>query len=91
MYADSALLIDALADFVESTAILSDEKIMSLGRMNQVKHIIQPDMTSFQAQITGQQLKMIESREMISIVDDLISAIGLQRFRFVDRQNKGMI
>lgn len=89
MYSDSSIVVDALADFVEATAVISDEKIMSIGRMSQVRHVIQPDVASFETQVTGQQLKVIESREMSSIIDDLISAIGLQRFRFVERQNKG--
>jgi hypothetical protein len=32
---------------------------------------------------------LIESKEMSSIVDELVSAIGLQRFRFTERQNNG--
>lgn len=91
MYSDSTLVVDALAEFVESTAIVSDETVMSIGRMSQVRHIIQPDVAAFQTQVTGQQLKIIESREMLAIVDDLMSAIGLQRFRFTDRQSKGRI
>jgi hypothetical protein len=89
MYSDSTQVVDALAEFVESTAIVSDEKVSSSGRLSQVRHIIQPDVASFQTQVTGQQLKVIESREMLAIVDDLMSAIGLQRFRFIDRQAKG--
>ena len=91
MYSDSTLVVDALAEFVESIAIVSDEKIKSSGRMSQVRHIIQPDVASFQSQVTGQQLKVIESREMLAIVDDLMSAIGLQRFRFIERQTKGTV
>lgn len=91
MYSDSNLVLDALAEFVESTAIISDEKISSSGRLSQVRHIIQPDVASFQTQVTGRQLKIIESREMLTIVNELMSAIGLQRFRFIERQAKGTI
>ena len=91
MYSDSHHVVDALAELVEATVQISDEKVMSRGRMmSQVRHIIQADETSFQAQFTGLQLKTIESREMALIVDELISAIGLQRFRFMERQNKGV-
>jgi hypothetical protein len=89
MYSDSTIVVETLADFVESIVMVSDEKISSAGRLSQVRHIIQPDVASFQTQVTGQQLKIIESREMLLIVDDLASAIGLQRFRFMERQAKG--
>lgn len=82
-------MIDALAELIEASVQIPDEKVMSHGRMSQVRHIIQVDETSFQAQFTPQQLKTIESHEMASIVDELMSAIGLQRFRFAERQSKG--
>ena len=90
MYSDAHQVIDALSEFVETTVQISDEKVMSQGRMSQVRHIIQVDEQSFQAQFSAQQLKTIESHEMESIVDELVSAIGLQRLRFTERQNRGM-
>ena len=89
MYSDSDQAIDALAELIESTVQLNDERVMSMGRMNQVRHLLQVDEASFRARFSPEQLKTIESREMGLIVDELVSAIGLQRFRFVDRQNKG--
>jgi hypothetical protein len=89
MYSDSQHVIERLAELIESTVLMSDEKVMSPGRMNQVRHILQVDEVSFQAQFTAQQLKSIESHEMSSIVDELVSAVALQRFRFVERQNRG--
>jgi hypothetical protein len=89
MYSDSYQVIDALAELIEATVQISDDKVMSHGRMSQVRHIIQVDEASFQAQFTPQQLKTIESHEMSSIVDELMSAIGLQRFRFTERQSNG--
>ena len=90
MYSASQFVIDALAELIETTILMSDEKVMSTGRMNQVRYIIQVDKVSFQAEFSSQQLKLVESREMALIVDELMSAIGLQRFRFTDRQNKGI-
>lgn len=90
MYSSSLQVIDALAEFIEATVQISDEKVMSQGRMNQVRHILQVDEQSFKAQFSAQQLKTIESHEMASIVDELVSAIGLQRFRFTERLNRGM-
>lgn len=89
MYSDSHQVIDALAELIEATVQISDDKVISPGRMSQVRHIIQVDEISFQAQFTPQQLKTIESHEMATIVEDLISAIGLQRFRFTERQENG--
>jgi hypothetical protein len=62
---------------------------MSSERIRQVRHIIQADEVSFYTEFTPQQLMSIESREMASIFDELMSAIGLQRFRFSVRQKKG--
>lgn len=90
MYSDSHQVIDALAELIEATVQISDEKVMSLGRMSQVRHIILVDGPSFHAQFTPQQLKTIESNEMAIIVNELISAVGLQRYRFTERQNQGM-
>lgn len=89
MYSGSPSVIDALADFIETTVQISDRKVMSQGRVNQVRHIIQVDEQSFKAQFSAHQLKTIESHEMAYIVDELVSAIGLQRFRFTERQKKG--
>jgi len=89
MYSDSDLVVDALAELVEFCLPLSDEKVMSEGRMNQVRHILQVDEATFKERFSPVQLKTIEFRETGVIVDELVSAIGLQRFRFAERQNKG--
>ena len=89
MYSSSPIVIDALADFMETTVQISDGKVMSQGRMNQVRHIVQVEEQSFKTQFSAYQLKTIESHEMVSIVDELMLAIGLQRFRFTDRQTRG--
>jgi hypothetical protein len=89
MYSDSHEVVDVLAELVETTILLTDEKIMSEGRMNQVRYIIQVDESSFQAQFSASQLKSIETKEMETIVDELVSAVALQRFRFTERQKNG--
>lgn len=89
MYSDSHHVIESLAEFIETTVLVSDDKVMAEGRMHQVRHILGVDEDSFKSQFTPQQLKTIESREMALIVDELISGVGLQRFRFTDRQNSG--
>lgn len=90
MYSDSAFVVEALAEFIENTVSENDETPRILEeQMTQVRYLLQVDEASFQANFTAEQLKTIESKEMYAIVDDLVSAIGLQRFRFTERQNSG--
>ena len=89
MYSDSDDAVDALAELIEYTVPLVDSKVMSEGRMSQVRNLLQVDEATFRSQFTPEQLKTIESKEMGTIVGELASAIGLQRFRFTERQNKG--
>ena len=89
MYSDSHTVIDSLADFVETTMQTASSTVISQGRMNQVRHIIQVDEASFKANFTAEQLKTIETKEMAAIVEEVVSAVGLQRLRFTERRNKG--
>lgn len=89
MYSDSDQVVDALAELIEVVVPLSDEKVMSEGRMHQVRHILQVDDLEFRSKFSPEQLKLIEFQEMGAIVGELVSAISLQRFRFVERQNNG--
>jgi hypothetical protein len=50
---------------------------------------MQVDESSFQTSFSPEQLMTIETKEMGSIVDELVSAVALQRFRFTERQNNG--
>jgi hypothetical protein len=89
MYSDSDDAVDALAELLESTVQLADDKVMSEGRMNQVRHLLQVDEATFEERFSAEQLKTIESKEIGTIVQELVSAIGLQRFRFAERQQRG--
>lgn len=89
LYSDSRSVVDAAADLLETTIPTSDDRVMSRVRMNQVKYILGVDDETFKTKFSPHQLKLIESSEMASIVDELASAIGLQRFRFVERQKAG--
>jgi hypothetical protein len=89
MYSDSPLIVDALADFLELVLVLDTEKVVSEGRMSQVRRIIQVDEVSFRENFTPEQLLTIEYKEMGTILEDLMSSIGMQRFRFVERQKDG--
>ena len=90
MYSDSKFVIDALAEFIDAVVERHQVAIVSEERMTQVRYIMQVDEVSFRSRITSEQLVAIESKEMSSILNELISAVGLQRFRFIERQNNGM-
>lgn len=90
LYSDSPQVVDSLADLMEALLVPTPERV-SEDRMNQVRHIIQVDEESFRARFSPEQLSTIEQKEIESLVDELISAVGLQRFRFVERQKSGMI
>jgi hypothetical protein len=89
MYSDSRLVIDALAELIEAVVERHQAPIVSDERMTQVRYIMQVDEVSFRSNITKEHLVTIESKEMVSILEELVSAIGLQRFRFMDRQKGG--
>lgn len=89
MYSDSSIVVDALAELIEAAVARHQAPTVSDERMTQVRYIMQVDEASFRSSITKDQLVNIETKEMLSILEELVSAIGLQRFRFIDRQNKG--
>jgi len=91
MYSDSKHVIEALAEFIEAAVSKDDNAPTVLEeRMTQVRYLLQVDEASFQSNFSADQLNLIESKEMSAIVDELVSSIGLQRFRFTERQNTGM-
>ena len=92
MYSDSKHVVEALAEFIEASVSDDDDVPTVLEeRMTQVRYLLQVDEVSFQSNFSADQLNLIESKEMSAIVDELVSAIGLQRFRFTERQNTGKV
>ena len=90
MYSDSSFVIEALAELVEAVVQRHQSPTVSDEYMTQVRYIMQvDDEASFKSNISPQTLISIESKEMDVILEEVISAIGLQRFRFVQRQNNG--
>lgn len=85
MYSDSQLVMEAVAELTEK--ILETRK-MTKDRMTQTRYIMEVDETTFQT-ISVQDLQRIDSKEMDAIVQELVTAIGLQRFRFAERQTDG--
>jgi hypothetical protein len=89
MYSDSENVVDALADALDLLLIDPVKNPFTEGRMNQAQYILGVDKQSFQAEITRGQLTAIEVKEMCAIVQEIVSAVGLQRFRFTERENAG--
>eukprot|EP00523_Entomoneis_sp_CCMP467_P003054 CAMPEP_0168754312 /NCGR_PEP_ID=MMETSP0724-20121128/19433_1 /TAXON_ID=265536 /ORGANISM="Amphiprora sp., Strain CCMP467" /LENGTH=1227 /DNA_ID=CAMNT_0008802781 /DNA_START=397 /DNA_END=4081 /DNA_ORIENTATION=- len=89
MYSDSSKVVDALADFIEHAMESTFEETVSDDRMNQVRHIINVNESAFRASFSRDQLMVIEQKEMAAILEQLVSAVGLQRIRFLERQNQG--
>ena len=85
MYSDSQLVMEAVAELMEKVLETRD---MTRDRMTQTRYIMEVDETTFQT-ISVQDLQRIDSKEMDAIVQELVSAIGLQRFRFAERQTNG--
>ena len=86
---DFVQAVDALADYVEQVTEETQSGKFSIDRMNQVRHILQVSESAFHANFGAEQLQIIEHKEMGAILDELVSNIGLQRGRFIDRQNQG--
>ena len=89
MYSDSPMVVDALAELVEYGVAMQMMDHVSEQRKTQVRYIMQVDEEAFRTSITSEQLLVIERKEMGVIIDELVSSVGLQRFRFVERQTKG--
>lgn len=85
MYSDSQLVMEAVAELMERVLETRD---MTMDRMTQTRYIMEVDETTFQS-ISVEDLQRIESKEMNAIEQELVSAIGLQRFRFAERQTNG--
>ena len=85
------MVVDALGELIEAVVDRHQVPTVSEQRMIQTRYIMQVDEASFRSNITTEQLVLIESKEMSSILEELVSAVGLQRFRFVDRQNNGTL
>jgi len=86
MYSESSLVLDALADLLETTLTSSPATV---ARMQQVRILLQVDEATFASQFSTQHLQDIERAELRAILDELVTAVGLQRFRFVERQEMG--
>lgn len=87
MYSDSNLVVEAMAELL-SDGLDKKDKDATKERMAQARYIMEVDEVAFQS-ISPADLFRIESTEMDAIINELVAAVGLQRFRFVQRQANG--
>jgi hypothetical protein len=88
LYSDSDLVIEAMAELVDDCIRENTSGRVSHERMTQARYIMEVEEEVFRS-ITADDLYRIEVKEMQDVLGELVSAVGLQRFRFSERQAKG--
>ena len=88
LYSDYREVLDALAGFLEVCLLQPTDNKVSQRRMTQARYIVEVDEDSFRS-VSREDLHRIESKEMNEILSELASGIGLERFRFGNRQSSG--
>ena len=88
LYSDSDLVVEAMAELVEDCIRENTTGRVSNERMTQARYIMEVEEEVFRS-ITAEDLYRIEVKEMQEVLGELVSAVGLQRFRFSERQAKG--
>lgn len=88
LYSDSDLVVEAMAELLEVCIRENGEGKVSKARMTQARYIMEVDEDAFRS-ITAEDLFRIEAKEMEDVLTELITAVGLQRIRFTERQAKG--
>lgn len=90
LYSDSDLVVEAMAELFDDCIRDNQEGKVSKDRMSQARYIMEVDEDAFRS-ITAEDLYRIELKEMEDVLGELVSAVGLQRFRFSERQANGTI
>ena len=88
LYSDSDLVVEAMAELVDESIRENTTGRVSNERMTQARYIMEVEEEVFRS-ITAEDLYRIEVKEMQEVLGELVSAVGLQRFRFSERQAKG--
>lgn len=88
LYSDSDLVVEGMAELIDNCIQGNNESRVSDERMTQARYIMEVEEEIFRT-ITAEDLYRIEVKEMQDVLDELVSAIGLQRFRYSERQAKG--
>lgn len=89
LYSDSDLVVEAMAEFLDVCIPVDAEHRVSKERMTQARYIMEVDEDAFRS-ISAEDLYRIEAKEMEAVLGELVIAVGLQRFRYSERQAKGM-
>lgn len=90
LYSDSDLVVEAMAELMDTCVVENKEGKVSQERMTQARYIMEVDEVAFRS-VTAVDLYRIEVKEMEDVLGELVTAVGLQRFRFSERQQKGML
>lgn len=77
-----------MAELLELCLEQNNEQKVSKDRMTQARYIMEVDEESFRS-ISAEDLFRIELKEMCTVLGELVAAVGLQRYRFVERQKHG--
>ena len=88
LYSDSDLVVEGMAELIDNCVQSNDECRVSDETMTQARYIMEVEEEIFRT-ITAEDLYRIEVKEMQDVLGELVSAVGLQRFRFSERQTKG--
>jgi len=88
LYSDSAYVVEAMAELLEVCIKENGEEKVSKERMTQARYIMEVGEDAFRS-ITPEDLFRIEVKEMEDVLAELVTGVGLQRFRFSERQAKG--
>ena len=88
LYSDSDLVVEGMAELIDNCVQGNHESRVSDERMTQARYIMEVEEEIFRT-ITAEDLYRIEAKEMQDVLGELVSAVGLQRFRFSERQAKG--
>ena len=88
LYSDSELVVEAMAELLDTSLTSNGSGGISARRMTQARYIMEVDEEAFRS-ISRDDIFRIECKEMNEALGELVSAVGLQRFRFAERQNRG--
>ncbi len=93
MYSDSELVMDALSELLDTLLRQHAEDKTVLEGLNIAENFLNSKSTSaFQNPATMQKFEQDiqdEMRDRNVILSELVSAVGLQRFRFTSRLSNG--
>ena len=88
LYSNSNQVIDAVSDLID-TILKIDSFGNTISSGLSIAQTVLSSTLSPSTLLLAQQVSDNNSKARISILAELISAVGLQRLRFTERQHKG--